>query len=546
MFFSQILLAIAEHESIVRHAISALGALHEVYGHLDTQQLPEFALSQYGKAIKGVVELQATPNPQAIEITLTSCILFSLLESMRGFHHSSMSHLIAGLKVFRENYLFGSSDLSTKSTLYSSLLWLFIRVDNQVMDVGGAEFGNSVQVYDPMQGQMPYEFSSLAESMFHIDLLYNRVMYVLGKWEPIISTNGQTDSITHGWFNDRAYYGLELERFHAAHRRMLTRSDPANFEKQQAGLLAIALASKTTAILLQVDDYVNPERDFDRSLALFQAMVEESEAFIDLCSSPVLDDTAIVLSAQSTQNTDTHFSSTASSPNLNLPQTHPPRRSSTTSQHSKRRPILTMTSGCVLPLYFVAARCRHGPTRHRALHLLQICNRREGLWDSRLSAGIAEKLIDLEETKAKALLLEQQQQSKQHLRGHKRSLAQGGNLRYSPQSVSPHSSDDDASAIDADQNEQNEQYTTQPHHLSDPFSPENLAIPDEARIRTVVMHYSKDEGQEHTGKAEFSMRPPWSIVPEPGNRYAGLGSVEQVGFGTPGPRVAVSEVVLKS
>ena len=53
--------------------------------------------------------------------------------------------------------------------------------------------------------------------------------------------------------------------------------------------------------------------------------------------------------------------------------------------------------GVVAALYFAAARCRSAPIRHKALSLLKICNRREGFWDSRIAASIAEGVINIEE-----------------------------------------------------------------------------------------------------------------------------------------------------
>lgn len=338
---------------------------------------------------------------------------------------------------------------------------------------------------------------------------------------------GQTDSITHGWFKDRAHHILELERFHTAHRRMLARSHPSRFEKHQAGLLAISLASKTIAILLQVDDYVNPEKDFDKGLGIFRAMVEESEAFIDLWSVP---EPAITTSAtqQRSKHDWTRESSLVGVSAVDSHSAIPFRRASKTLP---QRPVLTMTSGCVLPLYFVAARCRHSPTRHSALQLLRKCNRREGLWDSNLSAGLAEKLITIEEAKAKALLLAQQNQETLSLRERHKSIA------------SPSIDVIDRSSIHDSAIEERE--TTSPRDDA-VFQAEHLHIPHEARVRTVVMHYSSAEGQQHRGKAEFSMQPPWSVVSESGETYPGLASIEQIAFGTPGPRTRVDEVVINS
>jgi hypothetical protein len=468
-FFTGILLAIADSEPTVRHAVTALGALHETYGRTSTVAVPTFALSQYGKSIKGIVELETTE--ESVEVVLTSCILFALLESMRGFHHSSMSHLVAGLKVLRESQISGRFPSPQSSLLSRALQWLFIRADSQLMDVGGAEFGRSVQVYQPMEYFMPDYFHDIVESLFYIELLHNRVMYVLMRWEPIISERGYTASVTDGLEKDRDHYRGELARFHTAHQRMLeSRFGPTSSEEHRAGHLAISLSSKVTAVLLEVDDFVNPEQDFDKSLGTFQAMVEESEQFINL-----------------SRRTNKTVTWSSDSPDGSTPQ-----------------PVLTMSSGCVLPLYFVAARCRHSATRHKALQLLQNCKRREGLWDSDLAAGIAEKVISIEESKAKALFEE-------------RRLRDG--------------TSSDALEMSAPSRE-----------LSSTMV-QGLDVPDEARIRTVVMYYDRAEA---TGRAEFHKRPPWTVIPSPDNRITGVRSIEQVAFGTPGPRAVVTEVVVQT
>jgi hypothetical protein len=58
---------------------------------------------------------------------------------------------------------------------------------------------------------------------------------------------------------------------------------------------------------------------------------------------------------------------------------------------------------CVVgPLYFVAMRCRHKILRAKAISLLRLSPRVEGLWDSRLVAEIAEGVQGIEERKSEA------------------------------------------------------------------------------------------------------------------------------------------------
>jgi len=54
--------------------------------------------------------------------------------------------------------------------------------------------------------------------------------------------------------------------------------------------------------------------------------------------------------------------------------------------------------GCVLgPLFFVALRCRHKILRRKAIALLRLTRRLEGLWDSHFLAQVAERVMEIEE-----------------------------------------------------------------------------------------------------------------------------------------------------
>lgn len=53
----------------------------------------------------------------------------------------------------------------------------------------------------------------------------------------------------------------------------------------------------------------------------------------------------------------------------------------------------------VIPLYLTALKCRDHVVRRRALALLSASPRREGFWDSRLAAKLAERVVEMEETR---------------------------------------------------------------------------------------------------------------------------------------------------
>ena len=51
-------------------------------------------------------------------------------------------------------------------------------------------------------------------------------------------------------------------------------------------------------------------------------------------------------------------------------------------------------------MYMVSTRCRDPSVRRRALHILSICRRKEGIWDSAISSRVAERIIAIEEAGA--------------------------------------------------------------------------------------------------------------------------------------------------
>ena len=73
-------------------------------------------------------------------------------------------------------------------------------------------------------------------------------------------------------------------------------------------------------------------------------------------------------------------------------------KSSNNNKFTKTRgPDFTLDMGIVAPLFVVASKCRHPIIRRKAVALLYAAPRQEGIWDSVLTARVAERLISIEE-----------------------------------------------------------------------------------------------------------------------------------------------------
>ena len=99
-FWQRLVLQVTQHESSIRHAVVALGAVHESYqndGNASAMVDTEFAFRQYSKAINALVEPIKNGKKQAADVTLMSCVLFVLLETLRGNHGAARAHLKSGV-----------------------------------------------------------------------------------------------------------------------------------------------------------------------------------------------------------------------------------------------------------------------------------------------------------------------------------------------------------------------------------------------------------------------------------------------------------------
>lgn len=64
---------------------------------------------------------------------------------------------------------------------------------------------------------------------------------------------------------------------------------------------------------------------------------------------------------------------------------------------TRGQPSFTLDTEIILPIYIVAVKCRHGGLRRKAIALLQQEKRQEGVWNSLLTARVAERLVEIEE-----------------------------------------------------------------------------------------------------------------------------------------------------
>ncbi|EED18318.1 hypothetical protein TSTA_120650 [Talaromyces stipitatus ATCC 10500] len=99
------------HEPATRHAMIAMGILHEIYRYKITgppaTQQRIVAMQHYGKAIRSLLARQNSDtcstdkNKKTMSISLLACLLFVGLEISQGHHESALRHLQSGFALFQ-------------------------------------------------------------------------------------------------------------------------------------------------------------------------------------------------------------------------------------------------------------------------------------------------------------------------------------------------------------------------------------------------------------------------------------------------------------
>jgi len=74
-----------------------------------------------------------------------------------------------------------------------------------------------------------------------------------------------------------------------------------------------------------------------------------------------------------------------------------PPSSSRLSPPREKEARFSSDLGIIPILFWVAIKCRHSFTRHEAIRLLQVAPRREGIWDSLLTAKASSWIVEIEE-----------------------------------------------------------------------------------------------------------------------------------------------------
>ncbi|KAE8406006.1 hypothetical protein BDV37DRAFT_270215 [Aspergillus pseudonomiae] len=106
----EVVLRMSQSEPAVYHAVIALSAVHQ---GMEMRGMPlliqeaysiwnSFALEQLGRAFSCLIKRRMSQDPRLRDVILTCCLLFIMLDLLRGRYDDAFRHLKSGLQILKE------------------------------------------------------------------------------------------------------------------------------------------------------------------------------------------------------------------------------------------------------------------------------------------------------------------------------------------------------------------------------------------------------------------------------------------------------------
>ncbi|TGO32158.1 hypothetical protein BHYA_0345g00020 [Botrytis hyacinthi] len=364
-FWGNFILAASTQKPSLRHAVIALGALHEDFSRKGLHSVPslenqnsQLALNQYSKAIAALRRSLSQGKEEPLT-ALMSCILFVCFDSLRGYYESAMVHLQSGLGILQDlrksstrNQIIEEkiAPLFRRLTLQSII---YVETKSKHDKMNFVEKLTDVSRNDTVISR---EFKSIEDARNALDQAMDglfRSFYMMERFLPIILQPTESLATFDKYTSQLFLWNLAFEQFMISKGKNFT-----SREVQGAALLKIhhTTLNIMAGMFPDISDMtvVVEMVDTDR----FSKFLDDFQIIIDLSRS------LIVAAEQDAMN---------------------------------GRPSLTFSSdfGVVGPLYYVCVHCPTISVRETAMELMLRCPRREGMWNSAIVAQMIQQFWEL-------------------------------------------------------------------------------------------------------------------------------------------------------
>ena len=375
-FWDKLLLQASSSEPAVFNSVLTLSSVHNrqiANDNIPSQRenVPDvqeqFMLQHYSKAIRCLQPHFLTKDRTSVRIALIACVVFVCLEFLRGHFKTAQAHLESGLKVLREKQ--GLSDENKDA----NDMVLFFKPSHDATDDWIAEAFSRLQVQVELfrqshrhrclvlqfcnPGSPNSVFHTINEAWQHIERSLNKIFILTEQGRRHRVSEKPGAGYPSALLKYQQHVQEELARWLATYdaSRNYLQSHPS----ESFAYLVLCTYHTMANIMANVCLWLDDECIFDRYTKDFVSLINHSA-----------------------NNRKTSLSS-------------PRFLALSGSQTSTSRSVIDI--GWIPPLYYTALKCRVHRVRLQAIRLLECTSHREGIWDAKIAACVARKVMDVEE-----------------------------------------------------------------------------------------------------------------------------------------------------
>lgn len=417
VFWSRLVLQECHSEVSIRHAVVALGALYKTLDkHSEsppTSPSPaqdsvdsafrhwEVAVRSYSSACNSLVVGTASQDSRANRTRLMASILLACFDSFIGDHKQAIVQIQNGLSLLEQLRAQRRRAFLSRpeEPVEDEIIQMFTRLAIQAKSYDMAfhfpkpyvvqlkqssadpsspqsDGGSPVSLH---QDPIPDQFASMQEARIAWDTLLEKMF----RFTETLFSAAQNGPMGILPANLRQY-GLgfkgQIEAWSDAFEHILcSRSSPGVSSQEKAAIAVVKMSQIMGQILFLMT--------FSDSEAHFDAFVPQFQAIVDLGREVVGDEERRAAERRCPDPRTCHHHRAHDSDIFGGHEY--------TASHIK--PSFSADLGIVPPLYVVATKCRNPVIRRQAIQLLRSSSRREGMWDSELTARIGMWIMDIEE-----------------------------------------------------------------------------------------------------------------------------------------------------
>ncbi|KAK0649981.1 hypothetical protein B0T16DRAFT_410985 [Cercophora newfieldiana] len=378
-FWGREVMQAAIHHPPIRHLVVALGAAYEASEAglgLHCEKV-EFALQQCNRSIQHLTTqaraqtVGGGQSPENVSTLLAASILFIHFAHVRGHNTEAFQHIRSAIKVLRDfeastGTSAGSSPRSPGrcafpvplAQLRAMLISAYGQLRNIVEDtVIGVEEAEDMLTTNMKPAAL---FFSAAEAHQYVEnLFYNTLAFLQHSHLHSPHSAATPERFREVTSRYRELCHLLESSKHALDALVASiaqQPDQLQDVQVENGIILLQVYHIVLTIWLRIDA-LQP----DRRESAFDALEADLEKILTLCERFVENDARV--------QQPSHVSSMRCSSGL----------------------------GCVMPLHTVSVRCRSPELRKRAINALIKCSRRDGLWDSYITARVAAETVQIAE-----------------------------------------------------------------------------------------------------------------------------------------------------